>query len=143
MELANHSQQDTIFKIDITLDEDFKTQFQKLKKKYGEKMFAIEGLDKESLNITNFFDKFMNSNNVADASIDDNSNVTDKNITIMLSESRKPYNKLLSHNKIYIELKEKFNKEKLITIFQKLNISEKIRPEDLSINDWKNLIKSL
>ena len=111
MKLNDHSQQDTTFRIEITLDEDFKVQFQKLKRKYGEEMFGIEGLSKENLNITNFFDKFMNSNNVANASIDDNSNVTDKNISIMLSESRKPYNKLLSHNKIYIELKEKFGKE--------------------------------
>jgi ribonucleoside-triphosphate reductase len=111
MEQINHGQQDTTFRIEITLDEDFKAQFQKLKKKYGEEMFAIEGLSKEDLNITNFFDKFMNSDNVANASIDDNSNVTDKNISIMLSESRKPYNKLLSHNKIYIELKESFGKE--------------------------------
>lgn len=111
MELNNHSQQDSIFRIEITLDEDFKIQFQKLKRKYGEEMFAIEGLSKENLNITNFFDKFMNSDNVANASIDDNSNVTEKNISIMLSESRKPYNKLLSHNKIYIELKQNFDKE--------------------------------
>lgn len=40
-------------------------------------------------------------------------------------------------------LKEKFDREKLITIFQKLKISEKIRPEDLSISDWKNLIQKL
>ena len=111
MESNNHSQQDSIFRIEITLDEDFKIQFQKLKRKYGEEMFSIEGLSKENLNITNFFDKFMNSDNVANASIDDNSNVTEKNISIMLSESRKPYNKLLSHNKIYIELKDKFDKE--------------------------------
>jgi len=111
MKLNDNSQQDSIFRIEITLDEDYKTQFQRLKKKYGEEMFEIEGLDKESLNITNFFKKFMNSDNVANASIDDNSNVTDKNISIMLSESRKPYNKLLSHNKIYIELKENFGKE--------------------------------
>lgn len=111
MKINDHSQQDTTFRIEITLDEDFKIQFQKLKRKYGEEMFGIEGLSKENLNITNFFDKFMNSDNVANASIDDNSNVTDKNISIMLSESRKAYNKLLSHNKIYIELKEKFDKE--------------------------------
>lgn len=111
MELNNHTQQDSTFRIEITLDEDFKSQFQKLKRKYNEEIFAIEGLSRENLNITNFFDKFMNSDNVANASIDDNSNVTDKNISIMLSESRKPYNKLLSHNKIYIELKEYFGKE--------------------------------
>lgn len=111
MTMNDHSQNDSIFKIDITLDEDFKKQFQKLKRKYGEEMFELEGLSKENLNITNFFDKFINSDNVANASIDDNSNVTDKNISIMLSESRKPYNKLLSHNKIYIELKDRFGKE--------------------------------
>jgi ribonucleoside-triphosphate reductase len=111
MEMNNNSQLDTTFRIEITLDEDFKTQFQKLKRKYGEPMLALEGLSDEDLNITHFFKKFMNSQNVANASIDDNSNINEKNIAIMLSESRKPYNKLLSHNKIYIELKEKFDKK--------------------------------
>jgi glycosyltransferase involved in cell wall biosynthesis len=32
--LSDHTQQDTTFRIEITLDEDFKNQFQKLKKKY-------------------------------------------------------------------------------------------------------------
>ena len=51
MKLNDNSQQDSKFRIEITLDEDYKTQFQRLKKKYGEEMFEIEGLDKESLNI--------------------------------------------------------------------------------------------
>ena len=109
--MNDHTQQDSMFRTEITVDKDFKQQFYKLKRKYGEEMFQIEGLDKESLNITNFFDRFMSSNNVANASIDDNSNVTDKNIQVMLNESRKPYNKLLSHNKIFIELKDKFGVE--------------------------------
>lgn len=98
-------------KINITLDKDFENKLNELKKKYGEKIFEIEGLDNKQLDTTLFFDKFMNSNNVANASIDDNSNVTDKNMTIMISESRKPLNKLLSRNKIYIEMKENFDKD--------------------------------
>lgn len=109
--MQEHTQDDSILRIGITVDKDFKEQFYKLKKKYGEEMLAIEGLDKESLNITNFFDRFMNSKNVANASIDDNSNVTSKNISVMLSESRKPYNKLISHNKIFIELKDTYDLE--------------------------------
>ena len=97
--------------IEITLNKGFETKLEELRAKYGEDMFEIEGLGKKQLNTTLFFDKFMNSNNVANASIDDNSNVSDKNMTIMLSESRKPLNKLLSRNKLYIEMKENFGKQ--------------------------------
>lgn len=94
--------------IKISLDKDFEQNLQELRKEYGEEIFEIEGLGKKQLDTTSFFDKFINSNNVANASIDDNSNVNNKNVSVMLSESRKPLNKLISRNKLYIEMKEQF-----------------------------------
>jgi len=40
-------------------------------------------------------------------------------------------------------LKEKFDKEKLLKIFQELGISEKARSEDLKLEEWQNIIKKL
>ncbi|APR02498.1 TPA: anaerobic ribonucleoside-triphosphate reductase [Clostridium botulinum] len=98
-------------KLNVTLDKDFEKKFEELKEKYGEEILKLEGLSDEQLDTTAFFNKFISSNNVANASIDDNSNVNNKNISVMISESRKPWNKLFSRNKLYLEMKEEFGKE--------------------------------
>lgn len=98
-------------KINVSLDRDFENKFIELKEKYGDDMLKLEGLSNKQLDTTAFFDNFINSNNVANASIDDNSNVNNKNISVMISESRKPWNKLFSRNKLYLELKQEFGKE--------------------------------
>lgn len=92
----------------LSLDNQFREQLQYLKAKYGRDMLEIEGMSESQLDTTKFFENFMNTNNVANASIDDNANVTGKNINTMLNESQKPFLKLLSRNKIYIEMKEEF-----------------------------------
>jgi len=96
--------------INITLDRDFENKLEEIREKYGEEMLSIEGLSEKQLDVTKFFDKFISSDNVANASIDDNSNVNNKNISVMMSESRKPLNKLISRNKLYLEMKEQFGK---------------------------------
>lgn len=98
-------------KVNVTLDREFEERLEELRSKYGEKMFEAEGLGYKNLDTTAFFDNFISSDNVANASIDDNSNVNNKNVGVMISESRKPWNKLFSRNKIYIEFKEQFGKE--------------------------------
>lgn len=92
----------------MTLDRQFKNKLEELHNKYGTKMMEIEGMSPLQLDTCKFFKDFMESSTVADATIDDNANVTNKNINTMLSESIKPFTKLLSRNKIYIELKEEF-----------------------------------
>ena len=94
----------------ISLDKDFEELFLKLERESKEYM-VIEGLTTEKLDPTRFFKGFLKSGNVADASIDPNSNVSAQNITTLLHEMGKPMQKLLSFNKIYIELKEEFGKD--------------------------------
>lgn len=94
----------------ISLDKDFEETFLNLEREYKE-YFKIEGLTNDKLDPTRFFKGFLKSGNVADASIDPNSNVSAQNITTLLHEMGKPMQKLLSYNKIYIELKEEFSKE--------------------------------
>ena len=92
----------------MTLDRQFKNQLEYLHDKYGDEMMVIEGLSLKQLDTCKFFRNFMETKVVSDATIDDNANVTNKNISTMLDESMKPFFKLLSRNKIYIELKEEF-----------------------------------
>ena len=96
-------------KLEIQLDKDFENEFNRLKEIYPNEMFELEGLTEDKLDPTRFFKAFIHSDNVANASIDDNSNVNDININIMLNESDKPFKKLLAFNKVFIELKESFD----------------------------------
>lgn len=94
----------------LNLDNQFENKLNELRSKYGDEMMKIEGMSNSQLDTTQFFANFMNNNTVADASIDDNANVTGKTINTMINESQKPFLKLLSRNKIYIEMKEEFGK---------------------------------
>lgn len=83
-------------------------------KKYGEELRSLNGFSESQLNYTDFIDHFIdkNSKNVADASIDGNSNVGTKDITSLINEMSKPHMKLLSFNKIYFELKKQYGARK-------------------------------
>ena len=99
--------------IDFTdrLDKDFCEQLNKIENKYGEEFTKLQGLDNNKLNFTSFIDNFIDANNVADASIDSNSNIAQKDIVTLFSEMSKPHKKLLAFNKIYYETKKKYGKE--------------------------------
>ncbi|MDA3855887.1 MAG: anaerobic ribonucleoside-triphosphate reductase [Candidatus Woesearchaeota archaeon] len=94
----------------ISLDQDFERTFMDIKHKHHE-LVKLEGLANQNLDPTRFFKEFLRSNNTANASIDDNSNVSSQNMNTLLNESNKPLMKLLSYNKIYIEMKEEFGIE--------------------------------
>ncbi len=101
----------TTYNFPMTLDRQFKNKLEELYDKYGEDMMQIEGMSTKQLDTCDFFKKFMETDTVADATIDDNANVTNKNIVTMLNEANKPFLKLLSRNKLYIELREEFGKK--------------------------------
>lgn len=92
----------------MTLDRQFKNTLENMHDKYGTKMLTIEGLAPEQLDTCRFFHNFMGVKTIADATIDDNANVTNRNINTMTTEAMKPFTKLLSKNKIFIEMKEEF-----------------------------------
>lgn len=98
----------TKYNFPMTLDRQFKNQLEHLHDKYGDEMMRIEGLSVNQLDTCKFFKKFMETRTISDATIDDNANVTNKNIATMLNEANKPFLKLLSRNKLYIEMKEEF-----------------------------------
>ena len=82
--------------IDIKLDKDFTTHIQYLARRYGTKITTLNGLEDEQINYTSFIDNFIDSDNVANASVDSNANVAQKDIVTMTSEMSKPHQKLLA-----------------------------------------------
>ena len=76
--------------------------------KYGEEFLKLQGLNDEKISFTDFIDNFIDSKNVADASIDSNANIAQKDVITLLSEMSKPHQKLLAFNKIYYEINKKY-----------------------------------
>lgn len=94
--------------INIRLGKNFTTQFNKLIDLYGEDMAKLNGFADGQLSYTDFVDNFVDKSVVADASIDGNANVGQKDIVTLQNEMPKPHSKLLAFNKIYYELNKKY-----------------------------------
>ena len=94
--------------INVKLDKNFTTQFNRLCEEGGEKLRRLNGFAESQLNFTDFIDNFVDKNTVADATIDGNANVGTKDIVSLASEMDKPHMKLLAFNKIYFELNKKY-----------------------------------
>lgn len=94
--------------IDIKLNKNFTTQYNKLQEEFGTDIAKINGFDDNQLSHTDFIDNFIDRPTIADASIDGNSNVSHKDIVTLEKEMPKPHEKLLAFNKIYYELQKKY-----------------------------------
>lgn len=94
--------------INIKLDKNFTTQYNKLQAEYGTYIARLNGFDDNQLSYTDFIDNFIDEKTVADASIDGNSNVRRKDIVTLLTEMPKPHRKVLAFNKIYYEYLKKY-----------------------------------
>lgn len=94
--------------INIRLDKNFTTQYNKLQGEYGTEIAGLNGFDDNQLSYTDFIDNFIDEPVVANSSIDGNSNVRRKDIVTLLSEMPKPHRKLLAYNKIYYEFQKEY-----------------------------------
>ena len=94
--------------INIRLKKNFTTQFNKLQTEYGEEFAYLNGFGDAQLSFTDFIDNFIDSETVADASIDGNANVGNKDMRTLMNEMPKPHRKLLAFNKIHYELNKKY-----------------------------------
>ena len=94
--------------VNIRLDKNFTTQYNKLQAEYGTHIARLNGFDDNQLSYTDFIDNFIDEKTVADASIDGNSNVRRKDMVTLLTEMPKPHRKLLAFNKIYFEYLKKY-----------------------------------
>ena len=94
--------------INIRLNKNFTTQFNRMLGEYGEEFARLNGFADEQLSFTDFIDNFIDAETVADASVDGNANVGTKDMRTLMNEMPKSHRKLLAYNKIYYELNKKY-----------------------------------
>lgn len=94
--------------INVRLNKNFTTTFNKLMTEYGEEFAYLNGFGDKQLSYTDFIDNFIDNETVADVSVDGNANVGNKDMRTLLSEMPKPHRKLLAFNKIYYELNKEY-----------------------------------
>lgn len=94
--------------INIKLNKNFTTAFNKMLNDYGEELAKLNGFSDEQLSYTDFIDNFVDKQTVADASIDGNANVGTKDVCSLEAEMSKPHSKLLAFNKIYYEINKEY-----------------------------------
>ena len=79
-----------------------------MRAKYGETFERLNGFHNSNLNFTDFIDHFIDSETVADATIDANANSNTHDIRTLLSDMMKPHTKLLAYNKLFYEITKKY-----------------------------------
>lgn len=94
--------------LNIKLNKNFTTAFNRMRNEYGEDMAALNGFSDRQLSYTDFIDNFVDKQTVSDASIDGNANVGTKDICSLMAEMNKPHSKLLAFNKIFYEINKKY-----------------------------------
>jgi len=94
--------------IPIKVSKDFEKSIHSVMERYGEDFEYLNGFHESQLNFSDFIDNFVDKN-VADVTIDANANASNKDIRSMLSEKGKSHDKLFAFNKIFYELKKRYN----------------------------------
>ena len=94
--------------ISLKLAKDFERCLEDLKKKYGEDFEYLNGLHPSQLDFSEFLDKFVAQDTMADATIDPNANASHKDIRSFITEKGKSEDKLFGLNKIFVEIKKKW-----------------------------------
>ena len=94
--------------ITLKLTKDFERCLEDLKKKYGEEFELINGIHESQLDFSEFLDKFVAQDTMADATIDPNANARHKDIRSFMTEKGKSEDKLFGLNKIFLEIKKKW-----------------------------------
>lgn len=94
--------------ITLKLSKDFERCLEDLKKKYGEDFEYINGVHPTQLDFSEFLDKFVSEDTMADATIDPNANARHKDIRSFMTEKGKSEDKLFGLNKIFTEIKKKW-----------------------------------
>lgn len=116
--------------VNHSFDYHFVQLLDKLEKKYGTEMFQLEGIDRKSLDISKFTNKFLETKTTADISVDANANVDDMSILSWNYEFPKPLMKL---NALYHLWKDALKKHgiKRANKMIELEIAGAIRIHDL------------
>ena len=87
-----------------TLYKPFVAELNRLKEKYGEKMFKLSGISDEQLDESKMMDNLIDSNVTADVSIDPTSNIGNMDIDVIMHEVQKPQFKIKSLNRLFKDM---------------------------------------
>lgn len=131
-----------MFNIQHSFDHHFVELLDRLEKKYGEEMFELEGIDRKNLDIAKFTEKYLNTDVVADTSVDANANVDSNDVLGLEYEAPKPIMKL---NGIYMLWKDALKKFgiKRANKMVELEIAGGIRVHDLHRVDQAVLLGNI
>lgn len=94
--------------IPLKMNRDFEKAMLVMNEKYGEDFEYLNGFHETQLNFSDFIDSFVDKN-VADVTIDANANASNKDIRSLINEKGKSLDKLFAFNKIFYEIKKKYN----------------------------------
>lgn len=94
--------------IDIKTDRDFDTALNSMRVKYGEDFEILNGLHPSQIDFSSFIKGFVDSDVVANTTIDGNANASHKDIVSLEAEKDKSLDKLFAFNKIFYEIKKKY-----------------------------------
>lgn len=94
--------------LQLKMNRDFEKTIEQLSLHYGEDFEKLNGFHETQMNFSDFMDSFVDKN-VADVTIDANANVGLKDIRCLLSEKAKSHDKLFAFNKIFSEIKKRYN----------------------------------
>lgn len=75
--------------IGVKLDRNFVTAYNKVLEECGDKITEINGFSPRQLSYTDFIDNFIDADTVADASVDGNANVGQKDIVTLVNEMQR------------------------------------------------------
>ena len=96
--------------IEIKTDRDFDFALNEMRSKYGESFEYLNGLHPSQLDFSSFIKGFVDTDVVADATIDGNANASHKDIVSLEAEKDKSLDKLFAASKIFYELKKKYGR---------------------------------
>lgn len=94
--------------ITLKLSKDFERCLEDLKKEFGEDFEYINGVHPSQLDFSEFIDKFVEKDTVADATVDPNANANHKDIRSFMTEKGKSEDKLFGLNKIFTTIKKQW-----------------------------------
>lgn len=94
--------------VPLKMNKDFEKAMLSMNEKYGEDFDYLNGFHETQLNFSDFIDSFVDKN-VADVTIDANANASNKDIRSLINEKGKSLDKLFAFNKIFYEMKKKYN----------------------------------
>lgn len=92
--------------IELKLNTDFERHLDFLKNKYGSDFEYINGVHPSQLDFSEFLNKFVSNDTLADATIDPNANANHKDIRSFMTEKGKSEDKLFGLNKIFVQMKK-------------------------------------